>query len=43
MESLKLMLGDAMDESKGGMNFTIIIVCLVGALFAFLIASAVGN
>ena len=32
-----------MDEPKRGKEFIILIMCLFGALIAFLIASAVGN
>ena len=32
-----------MDEPNRGKEFTILIMCLIGALIAFLIASAVGN
>lgn len=32
-----------MAEGKRGKEFTILIMCLIGALIAFLIAGAVGN
>jgi hypothetical protein len=32
-----------MTEPRRGMEFTILILCLVGAFFAFVIAGAVGN
>ena len=32
-----------MEERNRGMEFTILMLCLIGALFAFLIAGAVSN